>query len=162
MAYAFNMSQLRTELQHITDNAQKPGGLLDGWCDEKLQERAEELRAVVERYADSNVNIKTGRYHSSITVGQPYFWQKTGARSIRVYAARPAYHANLIEYGHRAGKKGQTLERMKRVSKRSGEEMSAYVAKGKYVFASARTEYISTYTETMGNEFAEAMEKLIQ
>lgn len=162
MAYAFDMSQLQSELRRMADNAQKPGGLLNGWGDDQLKNRAEELRQIVQSHADSKVNIKTGRYHSSITVGEPYFWQKTGARSIRVYAARPAYHANLIEYGHRAGKRGQTLARMSKIGKRTTEETSGYAAKGKYVFASARTDYFSTYTDTIENKFAEAMEKLIQ
>lgn len=161
----FEMSEVHKALKRIAENGQVMIGQVEKWADSQLFMQAGELLTIIQSNADSSVGHSKRKknkeqcYHNSLTIGDPYYYK--GTRSIRVYAARPAYHANLIEYGHRVGKKGQTLDKPAKVNKRTAESVKLNVA-GKYVFADARKSFESEFTDTIENKFAEAMEKLIQ
>lgn len=161
----FEMSEVHKALQRIAENGQVMIGQVEKWADSQLFMQASELLTIIQSNADSRVGHSKRKknkeqcYHNSLTIGDPYYYK--GTRSIRVYAARPANHANLIEYGYRVGKKGQTLGKLEKVNKRTVESVKLNVA-GKYVFADARKSFESEFTDTIENKFAEAMEKLIQ
>lgn len=66
-----------------------------------MQSEGNKLKNRTLKTARSSVGKKTGNFEKGIKRGDYYQYDKTGADSIRVYAAPPAYHAHLIEYGHR-------------------------------------------------------------
>ncbi len=51
--------------------------------------------------AKSRMKEKTGILFKSIRRGKVYTYKGNGGTSVRVYSKKPAYHMNLLEYGHR-------------------------------------------------------------
>ncbi len=89
------------------------------------------LKDVTVAKAKSTVGEVTGNYLEGIKRGRYYVYGETGAASVRVYAAAPAYHAHLVEYGHE-------------MVSHSGHYLGRYVH-GKRVFNKAAAEFESTY-----------------
>lgn len=59
-----------------------------------------ELRKKTLALAKTRINRKTGNLSKGIRKGKVYKWKSTDM-AIRVFGGKPAYHAHLLEYGHR-------------------------------------------------------------
>ena len=96
-----------------------------------LRREGTKLKNRTVKVSRTAVKKHKGNYEKGIKRGKYYKFSETGADSIRVYAGSPAYHAHLIEYGHRIVTRGK---------RDTGE-----IVEGKRVFNKAAADYESTY-----------------
>ena len=102
------------------------------YAKQHLRREGSKLKRATVKVAKQKVKIKTGNYIKGIKRGKVYFFKGTGAYSVRVYGGHPAYHAHLIEYGHR------------RIARDGSEHGFTH---GYYVFEKALKGYESKYVE---------------
>lgn len=107
-----------------------------------LNKEGANLRRKTLSIAKTRVNKKTGNLFKGIRKGKVYKWKGTDM-AIRVFGGKPAYHAHLLEYGHR-------------VVYADGREIKL---PGKYFFRDGLKQYEGKYTENCGKFVDELMNK---
>lgn len=95
-----------------------------------LRKSGTKLKNKTLKLAKARVKKKTGNLFKGIARGKPYKYEVDGSYAVRVYAGKPAYHAHLLEYGHRMVTK-------------DGKEVG--FVKGKHFFEDAAEEYKPEY-----------------
>lgn len=76
-----------------------------------VKKEGNKLKSATIKKAKAKTNKRTGKYYKGIKTGKIYKYSGNGGTSIRVYASKPpAYHANLIEYGHRIVQKSRVVK----------------------------------------------------
>lgn len=95
-----------------------------------LRKSGTKLKNKTLKLAKARVKKQTGNLFEGIARGKPYKYRVDGNFAIRVYAKAPAYHAHLLEYGHRMVTK-------------DGKEVG--FVKGKHFFEDAAEEYKPEY-----------------
>ena len=68
--------------------------------DKFLRREGNKLKAQVKVEFKQTTKKRTGNLLRGITRGKPYTWEGD-TRAVRVYPTKPAYHAHLVEKGHR-------------------------------------------------------------
>lgn len=139
MVVDFDFSELTEFEKDLLNLAQK----IDKGKEAKkfLRKTGNELKRRTMKHAKAKVKKKSGNLLKGIRRGKVYRYGPTGAWSVRVYAGKPAYHAHLIEYGHRMVTK-------------NGNEVG--FVKGKHIFESAAKEYEAKFYDEVG-EFLDEM-----
>ena len=66
-----------------------------------LKDEARELRKLTVTEMSRQVKRRKGNLRKGIKAGRVYRYRENDNLSIRVYAGKPAYHAHLIDRGHR-------------------------------------------------------------
>ena len=66
-----------------------------------LRRTGNKLKRRTVKVAKSKVNKKTGNLFKGIKRGRPYKYKPENSMAVRVYAGKPAYHAHLLDRGHR-------------------------------------------------------------
>lgn len=66
-----------------------------------LRREGNKLKRRTVAEAKKVVQKKTGNLFKGIKRGKVYKYYANGAMAIRVYGGKPAYHAHLLNYGHR-------------------------------------------------------------
>lgn len=66
-----------------------------------LRNSGNKLKRRTIKVAKSRVNKKTGNLFKGIKRGKPYKYAPENSMAVRVYAGSPAFHAHLLNYGHR-------------------------------------------------------------
>lgn len=66
-----------------------------------LRSAGNKLKRRTVNAAKAKTNKRTGNLLKGIKRGKPYKYYVDGSMAIRVYAGKPAYHAHLIDRGHR-------------------------------------------------------------
>lgn len=66
-----------------------------------LKDEAKELRKITANEMSRQVKRRTGHLRRGIKTGRVYRYRENDNLSIRVYAGKPAYHAHLIDRGHK-------------------------------------------------------------
>lgn len=108
-----------------------------------MKKEGKKLKRVTIKKAKSKTNKKTGNYYKGIKEGKVYKYSGNGGTSIRVYSGKPAYHAHLIEYGHRLIQNHKIINvdgRYITVKGRNEGKEIGFVP-GLYVFEEARNEF---------------------
>lgn len=90
-----------------------------------LRSTGNKLKRRTLKHAKASVKPVTGNLFKGIKRGRPYKYRGDGAWSVRVYAGKPAYHAHLVDRGHRLVIKGKEIK----------------FIKGKHFFESGAKEY---------------------
>lgn len=125
-------------------------GAVWNWIRDDLEGEGEQLRAYVQREADSRVGEDSGIYHTHIVRGKVYESKKLHAFVVRVYAKRPAYHANLIEYGHRVVTHGEDR-------RDTGRRAKAFT-----VFEAGRIAYENRFAPSVERAAGSALDAIIR
>lgn len=141
MQYILNTDSIMKSLKKLTGGEIPPGGFFGDWVDTQLELHARELNNRISGAAEEKVGKFRHIYHASITVGKPYTLK--GIRTIRVFAKRPAYHANLIEYGF--------------YNARTGD-----IVPGKKIFTKAAQDYEQQLADEIDILFSKKVEELIE
>lgn len=68
--------------------------------DKFLRREGNKLKAQVKVEFKQTTKKRTGNLLRGITRGKPYTWEGD-TRAVRVYPTKPAYHAHLVDKGHR-------------------------------------------------------------
>jgi len=95
-----------------------------------LRKEGTKLKKLTLKTAKSKVKKKKGNLFKGIKRGKVYTYKGNGALSIRVFGGKPAYHAGILNDGHR------------QVTK-SGKEVG--FVEGKHFFEDAAREFEETY-----------------
>jgi len=66
-----------------------------------LRNSGNKLKRRTVKVAKTRVNKKTGNLFKGIKRGKPYKYYLDGSMAVRVYAGSPAFHAHLLDRGHR-------------------------------------------------------------
>lgn len=66
-----------------------------------LRKSGTKLKNRTVKVAKARVTKKTGNLFKGIARGKPYKYYLDGSMAVRVYPARPANHAHLLDQGHR-------------------------------------------------------------
>ena len=74
-----------------------------------LRNSGNKLKRRTVKHAKSSVKKKTGNLFKGIKRGKVYKYAPTGAFAVRVYAGKPAYHAHLVDRGHRLVRNGKEI-----------------------------------------------------
>lgn len=69
-----------------------------------LRAEAKKQLTVVRSTTAQKITPRSGNYSKGLKVGRRYKLRDSGTYAERVYAGKPAYHAGLVEFGHKAGK----------------------------------------------------------
>lgn len=107
MSDSFDFSELDEFEQDLLDLA---GTVKNGKEAKRfLRNTGNKLKRRTIKLAKQRVNEKSGNLLKGIKRGKPYKWRGDGGESwaVRVYGGKPAYHAHLLEYGHRIVKNGK-------------------------------------------------------
>lgn len=141
MLYNLNIDKIIKSLEKLTGGISLPDGFLRDFVEKQLKFHAGELHDQILADAKAKVGKHNHIYHANITVGKPYTLE--GIHTIRVYAKRPAYHANLIEHGFYNHWKEGTVE-------------------GKKIFTKAAQDYEQQFTDKIAILFSKKVEELIE
>lgn len=99
-----------------------------------LKQEAEKQMEIVAMNTFERVPYRTGNYWSGLKIGKRYNLRDGGTYAQRVYAGKPAYHAGLVEFGHKmsgwAARGGKTRQ-----------------FEGKKVFSDAHDEFQPTFEQ---------------
>jgi len=109
-----------------------------------LKKSGTKLKNKTLKLAKARVNKKSGNLFKGIARGKPYKYPVDGSFAVRVYAGAPAYHAHLLEYGHRMVTK-------------DGKEVG--FVKGKHFFEDAAKEYESEYYNDVDDWLDDMLDK---
>ena len=110
-----------------------------------LRDEGGKLRKVTVKKARSRVKKRKGNYFKGIKKGKVYIYSGNGGTSIRVYGGKPAFHAHLLEHGHRM------------VSK-TGEELG--FVQGYNVFEDSRNEFAPVFEKDIEDFIDKITEEL--
>lgn len=130
MADGFDFSELTNFEEDLLDLAKD----LDKGKHAKkfLRNSGNKLKRRTVNIAKSKVNKKTGNLIKGIKRGKPYKYYVDGSMAVRVYAGSPAFHAHLLNNGHR-------------IVDKNGKEHG--FAKGHHFFEGGATVYEKEYHE---------------
>lgn len=120
-------------LDELTDNLKLIQSNYPKEVKKFMQNEGTKLKNRTLKKAKKSVKKKTGNFFEGIKRGKYYKYNATGADSIRVYAGRPAFHAHLLEKGHR-------------MVSHSREVIGEYV-KGHHIFEVSANEFEATYND---------------
>lgn len=70
-------------------------------CKKFVGREGSKLKNRTVKKAKSKVKLETGDYFKGIKKGKVYIYGGNGGISVRTYGGKPAFHAHLLEYGHR-------------------------------------------------------------
>lgn len=108
-----------------------------------LRRTGNKLQRRTLKHAKSSVNKKTGNLYKGIKRGKVYKYGPTGAFAVRVYAGKPAYHAHLVDKGHRIVVDGKEVG----------------FVKGKHFFEAGAKEYEPQYYEDVEKFLDDMLDK---
>lgn len=112
-----------------------------------MQAEGRKLKQATKKKAKSKTDKKTGNYYKGIKSGKVYQYSGNGGTAVRVYGGKPAYHAHLLEYGHRLVQKGKVIcINGKYITvKKKGEKKEIGFVPGLHVFEESRNEFKETF-----------------
>ena len=90
-----------------------------------LSKEAAKQARVVKRIAKNRIDEHTGNYKSGLKSGRTHYSKRYSTYFARAYAGRPAYHAGLVEFGHK--------------------KVNSGVVYGRNIFHSAHDEFQDTF-----------------
>ena len=108
-----------------------------------LRNSGNKLKRRTLKHAKASVKKKSGNLFKGIKRGKVYHYPPTGALAVRVYAGKPAYHAHLVDKGHRIVVDGKEVG----------------FVKGKHFFEAGAKEYEPQYYEDVEKFLDDMLDK---